>query len=242
MVVTNKIKSLFSINMNTPSDLWDGPCVFDLSPPIPDISSKLLAKEINKLPNDIVRYICLLSVISNEQRWKKNHKRLSQINIFSKLDMKRNAVKYLQVDDIIKHGNEKWYVSARAIDKTPCFFNRTVCSDSDNKFSYDDIETNNFEIVYVMTYGINSFSLNHLAKRKIIHDISNGESTNSFIVNKKCRCFECDTIRCAKFVSENYGQTCQFHSKYSIYKGLHHNRDLPEWSHYPKMELGFVHD
>jgi len=135
-------------NMDVPRTLWDGPCVFDFAPPNPNIFSKWkkntkgqvfpltkkrldkpiwLVKEINKLPNDIVRYICLLSVISNEQRWKKNHKRLSWTNIFSKVDMERNLI-CLPVDAKIWLDTEIWYIPARVIDKTPYFWNRTVCS------------------------------------------------------------------------------------------------------------------
>ena len=152
MVSTNKSGHMFYINMRSNMDihsnLWDGPCVFDFAPPNPNIFSKWkkntkgqvfpltkkrldkpiwLVKEINKLPNDIVRYICLLSVISNEQRWKKNHKRLSWTNIFSKVDMERNLI-CLPVDAKIWLDTEIWYIPARVIDKTPYFWNRTVCS------------------------------------------------------------------------------------------------------------------
>ena len=50
-----------------------------------------LVREINdKLPDGIVRYICLLSIISNEKKWKRNHKRISWTKIFSKIEINRN--------------------------------------------------------------------------------------------------------------------------------------------------------
>ena len=72
-----------------------------------------LATFINKvLPVEIVRYICLLCILSNNKRWKKNHKRLSW-RYFNNISIVKNN-RFLSENDTIEHGDEIWYFSPYA--------------------------------------------------------------------------------------------------------------------------------
>ena len=66
-------------------------------------------RQVNILPDDIIRYIYLLCLLSNECRWKKNHKRLSG-HSFNKVSIVNNS-KFLHVDEKIDQGTETWYFS-----------------------------------------------------------------------------------------------------------------------------------
>ena len=64
-------------------------------------------RKVNILPDDIIRYISLLCLLSNERKWKKNHKRLSRQS-FNKVSIVENS-KFLHTDEKIDDGNETWY-------------------------------------------------------------------------------------------------------------------------------------
>ena len=66
-------------------------------------------RQVNILPDDIIRYIYLLCLLSNERKWKKNHKRLSRRS-FNKVSIVENS-KFLHTDEKIDDGNETWYFS-----------------------------------------------------------------------------------------------------------------------------------
>ena len=54
-------------------------------------------RQVNILPDDIIRYISLLCLLSNERKWKKNHKRLSWRS-FNKVSIVENS-KFLHADE-----------------------------------------------------------------------------------------------------------------------------------------------
>ena len=66
-------------------------------------------RQVNILPDDIIRYIYLLCLLSNERKWKKNHKRLSGQS-FNKVSIVENN-KFLYPGEKIDMGEEIWYFS-----------------------------------------------------------------------------------------------------------------------------------
>ena len=66
-----------------------------------------LVGQMKMFPNDIIRYICLLCLLYNENRWKNNHKRLSWRYLNNISIVKNN--RFLSEDDTIEHGDEIWY-------------------------------------------------------------------------------------------------------------------------------------
>ena len=199
-----------------------------------------IIRELYKLiPSEIIRYICLLCIFANRARWKKNHRRLSMLS-FGKIG---GEVEFLNENDKINLGDEVWYISifqqGEYVD-IPCFNNRKICDKYFKKFYEEDLELNEvdgLESVNLTPSAIMDFNISK--SRELIYS-DNGKSYNTrrYLFSPKCRCFECDIIRCAAIFHKRYYEG--FKKDKRRYNNLYHDYDDDMWSSYPKEIFGFV--
>ena len=91
------------------------------------------------MPSEILRYICLLCILTNSVKWKKNHKKICK----SSFDKIAGKVNILYVNDKLANGDETWNISVFQKDEykgVPIFNRRKICDKVLNKCYNTDLE------------------------------------------------------------------------------------------------------
>jgi len=199
-----------------------------------------IIRELYRLiPIEIIRYICLLCIFSNKGKWKKNHKRLSMLSF----GILNGDVKFLDENDKIDLGDERWYISIfQSGDylNVPCLNNRKICDKYFKKFYEEDVELDDIddlESVNLTPSALIDFNINKT--RELVY-LKSGKKHNTrrYLFSPKCRCFDCDIIRCAAIIHKRYYKG--FKKDKKKYSNLYHDYDDDMWSSYPKEVYGFA--
>ena len=212
-----------------------------------------LIRQINMyIPNEIIRYICLLCIISNEKKWKKDHKRNS-FNIFSKISINNS----LLVEPMKGFsGEEIWIGMPRPQHETVgeppcnCYWCNGTLQDDNYNYSYSFSTTcsksikylcgatpaptanmpeqENINFVELSNAAINTFQLDYLLMNRRYHHFN--KPTNYFAFSDKCRCFMCDSVKSALVHSNKFKK--EFKKYKNIYKGLYYSWVNNLWSNW----------
>ena len=217
-----------------------------------------LIRQINMyIPNEIIRYICLLCIISNEKKWKKDHKRNS-FNIFSKISINKELLiepdGYFSEEEIwigmprIQHAHGETF--GETVGEHPCNCpwcnGRTLQDDNYNYFyAFRKICRNNdkylsgatpaptanmpddVNFVELSNAAIHTFKLDYLIINRRYHHFD--KPTNYFAYSDKCRCFMCDSVKSALVHSNMKNSKIKFKN---IYKGLYYSWVDNLWSNW----------
>jgi len=183
-----------------------------------------LVREIKKiLPYHIVRYICLLCMILNEGKWEKTHKKHSK----KYHDILSNVIT-LGMNEKVDYGSEKMYISPRYENPMPFFMVRKPCLKHKEKYLVDGEITKGTSIIHLPRQAAESFWIEE-------SDIKEGykgqrsRKTYNYLVHNKCRCYNCDMVRCSAVTN---GINFEKYSKYyKMYKYLNFDLENEQWHH-----------
>ena len=147
--------------------------------------SPYIVNQVNRFSDNIVRYIYLLTLLSNEKRWKKNHKRLMWKS-FQLISFEKNHVVLDRGTCVNMDHNEKWVlVEAEGI-VYQNFIKRIIC---------DTAGVINNKPANFVNIDDNIADLHDIKHRKY------KENGQYWFLNN-CRCRNCDLVRVSRLHSK----------------------------------------
>ena len=170
-------------------------------------------------------------MIINEGKWKKAHKKHSKIYH----DILSNVIT-LGMHEKIDYVSEKMYISPLYEDPIPFFTMRKPCLKHREKYLVDDEITKGTSIIHLPRQAAESFWIED-DDIKESYKGQRSSKTYNYLVHNKCRCYNCDIIRCSA-VTYSIGFK-EYMKYYNMYDHLNHDLENEQWSHFKDPELHY---
>ena len=143
--------------------------------------SPYIVNQVNRFSDNIVRYIYLLTLLSNEKRWKKNHKRLMWKS-FQLISFEKNNEVFDRKNFCKMDHNEKWMFWEEDGIVYQYFVKKKTCDAVNHKY------------VNFVNIDDNIADLHDIKKSKY-------EYNGQYWFHDNCRCRNCDFVRVSRMHS-----------------------------------------
>ena len=144
-----------------------------------------IVNQVNRFPDEIVRYIYLLTLLSNERRWKKNHKRLMWKS-HGLISFEKNHVILEDGSPILMEHNEKWVLEKDDGKIYKSFTKRLIC---------DNARYINHKSVHFVNIDDDIAEMHDIEHRKY-------KDNGQYWFHENCRCRDCDIVKVSRLCSK----------------------------------------